>query len=397
MENKKILISGAGIAGLTLAYFLQKEGFQPIIIEKAATLRDGGHMIDFFSSGVSVAEKMGIVPELKEKDHSLETIQQYNSQNKKDFSIYVNAFRAKLNGKFFNFLRTDLIDILYHKIKDEVEIRFNTSISQINQQEDSVKVIFDNNEEESFDLLVGADGFYSNVRNLTYDKELVEKKYLGFYVAGFEHNEKSVAVKEKEFHTMLCPKLQLSTYQLNPQKKISLLVFESPKLGKINFKEKTTLIKKLFKNFAEPAQAIIQNISEDKKMFFDEVSQIKIKEKWYKNRVILVGDAAYCLTLLSGQGASMAMTGAYVLSQQLVQSKGEHTKAFLAYEKVLRPTIEKMQKKAVKNALTFLPTSPFKLWLRNLLLPFFFKKIFLGFIVKQIGADNFFKKKANKF
>lgn len=128
MSIEKILISGAGVGGLTLAYFLKQKGFEPIIIEKTSSLRDGGYMIDFFSSGISVAEKMGIIDQLKEKDHSSNIIIQQNEKGKEQFILNMSGFRASVKGKLFNFLRTDLIDVLYGKVKENVEIRFSTSI-----------------------------------------------------------------------------------------------------------------------------------------------------------------------------------------------------------------------------------------------------------------------------
>ena len=108
--------------------------------------------------------------------------------------------------------------------------------------------------------------------------------------------------------------------------------------------------------------------------------------------MVLIGDAAFCITLLSGQGSSMAMTAAYVLSEQLEKHKDDYNSAFTEYEKSLRPMIENMQKKAVKNAANYVPTSKFNLWVRNLFAPLIFKKIFSGLLIKQLGANNYFEK-----
>jgi 2-polyprenyl-6-methoxyphenol hydroxylase-like FAD-dependent oxidoreductase len=138
---------------------------------------------------------------------------------------------------------------------------------------------------------------------------------------------------------------------------------------------------------------IINEASKKDKLFFDQVTQIRIHDKWHKNRVVLIGDAAFCITLLSGQGSSMAMTAAYVLYEQLEKSRNDYKTAFTEYEKSLRPMIEKMQKKAVKNSATFVPTSKFSLWIRNFFTPLVFKKIFSSLLIKQLGADNYFEKK----
>lgn len=82
-DSKKILISGAGIGGLTAAFFLYQYGFAPVVIEKSNTLRDNGYMIDFFSSGVHVSEQMGIVQALRKKDHGSSIIKQFNEKTRK--------------------------------------------------------------------------------------------------------------------------------------------------------------------------------------------------------------------------------------------------------------------------------------------------------------------------
>jgi 2-polyprenyl-6-methoxyphenol hydroxylase-like FAD-dependent oxidoreductase len=391
MGNKKILISGAGVGGLTLAYFLQKKGFQPIVIEKSESLRDGGYMIDFFSSGISVAEKMEIIDQLKEKDHRSNIIIQQNEKGKKQFILNMSGFRSSVKGKLFNFLRTDLADVLYAKVKENVEIRFSTSIKNVAQDTDRVTVVFEDGQQETFDLLVGADGLSSNVRKKVYAPEKIEELYLDYYVCALEHNIPT-NVNKGEVISMICPKRQIMTYATGNGISNSLFVFKSPKRKHLTTKEEVEVLKKEFTDFAFPVPEIIKEASKKEKLFFDQVTQIRIHDNWYNNRVVLIGDAAFCITLLSGQGSSMAMTAAFVLSEQLEKHKDNYKTAFSEYEKLLRPMIEKMQKKAVKNAATYLPTSKFSLWIRNLLAPLVFKKIFSGLLIKQLGANNFFDK-----
>jgi len=392
MNNKKVLISGAGIGGLTLAYFLHKNGYQPVIIEKADSLRDGGYMIDFFSSGISVAEKIDIIPQLKEKNHGTNIIIQQNERGIKQFVLNMSGFRAAVNGKLFNFLRTDLADVLYETIKDHVEIRFSTSIETITQNKKEVTVTFNNNMQETFDILVGADGLRSNVRSKIYPPEKVEELFLGYYVCALEHNV-TMNVNKGEVISMLCPKRQVMSYDTGNGVSNSLFAFQSEKQKHLTSAEEVEVLKKEFTDFVSPVPEIIDEAAKKERLFFDQVTQIRIHDKWYKNRVVLIGDAAFCITLLSGQGSSMAMTAAYVLSEQLKKYGDNVAQAFEGYERELRPMIETMQKKAVKNAATFVPSTKFNLWIRNLFAPLVFKKIFSPLLIKQLGANNYFEKK----
>jgi 2-polyprenyl-6-methoxyphenol hydroxylase-like FAD-dependent oxidoreductase len=287
-------------------------------------------------------------------------------------------------------LRTDLSDVLYEKIKDDVEIRFSTSIKSITQDEELV-VVLDNGKQETYDILIGADGLRSNVRSKIYPPQKVEELYLGYYVCALEHNV-PINVSKGEVVSMLSPKRQIMTYDTGNGVSNSLFVFQSEKQKHLTTSGEVGILKKEFADFASPVPEIIDEAAKKEKLFFDEVTQIRIHDKWYKNRVVLIGDAAFCITLLSGQGSSMAMTAAYVLSEQLKKYGDNVTQAFESYERELRPMIETMQKKAVKNAETYVPSTKFNLWIRNLFAPLVFKKIFSPLLIKQLGANNYFER-----
>lgn len=397
MKNKKILISGAGVAGLTLAYFLKEHGFEPTVIERAATLRDGGYMIDFFASGIFVAEQMGINNELAKRNHNTLLLRQFNNKGKKTLKLNVGSLKTHLESKgeggFYNFLRTDLVDALYQHIKSSVPVHFSTSIKTVQETNTAVEVTFDDDSQESFDLLVGADGIHSNVRELVFSSENIEQLFLGYYVAGLSHNVPFPSKHKGEIISHIQPKKQIMTYEITEGGSNSLFVIKSDKLPKLQHQQRIDLLRREFEGFVEPIPAILDEATKLDNIYFDEVSQIRIKGAWNKGRTVLVGDAAYCITLLSGQGASMAMTGAYVLAQQLIATKGEYQQAFANFEKNLRPNIETMQHKAVKNAASYLPSSSFALWLRNLLAPILFTKLFSPLVIKQLGAYNYFEGK----
>lgn len=391
MNSKKVLISGAGIGGLTVAYFLKQKGFMPIVIEKSDSLRDGGYMIDFFSSGISVSEKMDIIDELKKRDHGSNIVKQYDEKGKKTLSLNMAGFRAAVSGRLFNFLRTDLADVLYEKVKDQVEIRFSTSIKNITQDERNAKVIFEDGSEETFDLIIGADGLNSNVRQKVFNTAQIEKLYLGYYVCAVQHNV-PLDIKKGEVISMLSPKRQIMTYDTGNGVSNSLFIFKIPMQKNLTTGEEIDVLRREFAEFVSPVSEIIDEAAKKESLFFDQVTQIRMHGNWHNNRVVLLGDAAYCITLLSGQGASMAMTGAYVLAEKLGKFSNDYNKAFSEYENELRPMIETMQKKAVKNAATYVPTTRFNLWVRNLLAPIVFKKIFSPLLIKQLGAFNYFEK-----
>jgi len=181
MQNKKILISGGGIAGLTMAYWLHSHGFQPTVIERASEIRTDGYMIDFVGTGWDIANKMGIIPQLQEKNYDLSSVVYKNAkgQTTAEMSIADLYTASGVGNKYVTLDRADLVELLYERVKGTVEVRFDTSIGQVRQSTECVMVTFANGATEEFDLLIGADGIHSNVRKQLFGAEEEFAHFLG--------------------------------------------------------------------------------------------------------------------------------------------------------------------------------------------------------------------------
>jgi 2-polyprenyl-6-methoxyphenol hydroxylase-like FAD-dependent oxidoreductase len=103
-------------------------------------------------------------------------------------------------------------------------------------------------------------------------------------------------------------------------------------------------------------------------LYFDAVSQIRMPG-WAHGRVVLLGDAGYCPALLTGQGTTLAMMGAYILAGELHLARGDHRRAFAGYEQAFRPVVSREQKKAGANARVLVPATPFGLWVQTYVVP----------------------------
>ena len=99
-------------------------------------------------------------------------------------------------------------------------------------------------------------------------------------------------------------------------------------------------------------------------LYIDRVSQIRM-DRWTQGRVALVGDAAFCVSLLGGQGSALAMVAAYILAGELKRANGNHEAAFARYQERLGAFIAGKQQAAIKLAPFFAPKSRFGLFLRN--------------------------------
>ena len=383
MDNKNILISGAGIAGTTLAFWPKKFGFNPTIIENSPALREGGHAIDFMGAGFDVAEKMKIIPALKAVDINFSKLVFVDSNDKERGSMNYQKIKNFLNGRAFTLFRSDLAKVIYQNIDKDVEIIFGDTITKIDQNEQEISVSFKNGTTRNFDLLVGADGLHSNVRKLVFGNESQFEKYYGYYTSSFTIDNFSIG--NNAFSMYNVPYKQVAVFSKSGNSTTTFFIFASPeKLSYQHYdiERQKQILKSEFENCGWKCPELLSKIDSTTDFYFDYVSQIKM-DNWYKGRVALVGDAGYCPSLLSGKGSTLAMVGAYILAGELKQANGNYKTAFERYEILFKPFMVKKQKSAQSFAKSFVPKSNFGIWLRNKLFKLMSSSIFSKLFINQ--------------
>jgi 2-polyprenyl-6-methoxyphenol hydroxylase-like FAD-dependent oxidoreductase len=360
----RVLISGAGVAGPCLAYWLRRHGFEPVIVERSPRLRTGGYIVDFWGAGFEVADRMGLVPRILRYGFPIREVRQVNRTGRRVGGFAVNVFARMTGGRFTSVPRSDLAASLYGALGGQAETIFDDSVTSVEDLGDEVRVQFEHAPSRAFDLVVGADGLHSEVRRLAFGEEATWERYLGmkvaaFIVTGYRPRDELVYV----MHTELGQ--QVSRFSMRDDRTMFLFIFAdaNPELP-ADLGGQRALLRERFSDSGWECPGILAALDDTDSLYMDRVSQIHM-ERWSHGRVALVGDAEYCVSLLGGQGSALAMVGAYVLAGELKRASGDHVAAFARYQARLGSFLIMKQGAAVRFAPFFAPRSRLGIFLRN--------------------------------
>jgi len=385
MDEKRVLISGGGIAGLTLAVALKKSGFAPLVIERDPAPRDEGYMLDFFGAGWEVAERLGLLKKLRAVKYPIETLDFADAAGRNFLHVPVERIRCALGGKYTYLRRSDLERILTGSAKSAgVEIRYGAALVSVNDKGASVAARFEDGKTDEFALVIGADGVHSRVRRLAFGLEQDFARPLGLYVAAFHKHGPHPLGKSAKFFEQ--PDRVAVFYPLGRDRMDATFAFRHP-VTNVPTDRRLAFVRERFRGFGGLAESLLNEESVSGPIYFDSATQIVMPE-WHRGRIALVGDACGCLTLLSGQGAQMAMAGAYVLADEL-KRRPDHAAAFAAYQAFMKPRIEKKQKDAARSADLVVPTQRSRPWLRRMAMRLMFSRLLMKRSLALFGAGDF--------
>ncbi|KAL8996143.1 MAG: hypothetical protein Q9169_004290 [Polycauliona sp. 2 TL-2023] len=351
----RVLISGAGITGPTLAWFLAKTGAHVTIFEKAHALLPHGQNVDLEGSALAVMEKMGLLDEVRRFNTTEKGCQFIDSRGRPfaPFPIQEGS-RASLTSEF-EILRADLSAILYNATKDHpnIEYRFNTTVKKvISNDGDSVKIESSHGETQEYDLLVAADGQWSKVRRQCFPPESVKVNDLG--MTAIYWTIPRLPHDNDYWNIYLALQARIITLRPDPYGTIRAMITRMPcnEAQKNEWMEaarsgkpvQQALLRKEFADAGWQAERLLDSMDQAPDFYFHVIQQIKMS-KWSTGRVVCLGDAAFAPSPLTGMGTSLAVTGAYVLAGELskLNRNDSPTKALESYERVFRPFVEKSQ------------------------------------------------------
>ena len=360
----KVLIVGAGIAGPTLAFWLNKSGHEVTIMEHASELRSGGYLIDFWGAGFDVAERMGIVPELRTRGYVFTEARAIDRNGRTIASFNPEAV-IESNKRYLSIPRTDLASVIYDSIGGAVEMVLGDTVRDLADDGERVRVTFESGSTRDFDLVFGADGLHSRVRRLAFGPDEQFEKYLGLVVAAFDAER---YLQRDELVAMMYAEVGFQAIRLSFRDDATLLLFSLRHDGDVPTERaaQESLLREKLSGTGWEVPEMLEAMPHAKNFYFDSASQIRMPS-WSTGRIALVGDAGAGPSFLAGQGSALAMVEAYTLAAELARTS-DHREAFARYEQRLAPLVRSKQDAAQGLGLAFAPKNRFQLGVRNTVL-----------------------------
>lgn len=349
--TKSVLISGAGVAGPALAFWLTKYGYTTTIVERAEELRDGGYKVDIRGAAVTVIERMGLLDDVRRLHTDIQDASYVDDDGVKRAHLDGDLFGGRSGGDA-ELMRGDLGRLLYDATASSTEYLFGDHITGLTETADGVDVEFASGLRRRFDLVVGADGLHSGVRALTFGPEEQFIKHLGAYVAIFS-TPNHLGLDRAELLHLDVGRITNVYSTAGASNARAFFMFGSEPIA-YERGQSLDVLRNAFAGARWENPRLLASAAEAPDFYFDSLSVVEMN-RWSKGRIALVGDAAYCASPASGQGTSLALVGAYVLAGELAGAGFDD--AFAAYEREMREFVAKNQQLGRANAKRMLPKS----------------------------------------
>ena len=343
-----ILISGAGIAGLTTAYWLRRYGFNPTIVERAGSLVTGGYKIDVRGTALEVIRQMGALDAVIASSTQMQAAKLVDREGNVIGELSGDEFGHRV-GEDLEIVRGTLCEILLAQATG-IDVIYGDVIESITQSPEGTDVTFRTADPQRFDLVIGADGLHSNVRQLVFGDEAKFLRDLGMYLCVYSVPNYMQLDRTEMQYSEVGRVVAIWSTRDDPQAKACFGFAERDR--EIDLRDRgqqEDALRTVYAGIGWEVPRLLELMPEATDWYFDVAAQVDLAE-WARDRVTLVGDAGYCASPMSGQGSSLALIGAYVLAGELAAASGDHQAAFAEYERVMRPFVTTNQQLGIQSA-----------------------------------------------
>lgn len=361
----RILISGAGVAGPVLAYWLNRYGFAVTVVERAPAPREaGGHAVDLFRPALDIVDRMGLTRPVQARKTGTERLSFRAENGDRLHTLEIGRLMRVVSDRHIEIMRDDLVKIFYEAVRHDVEHLFGDSITALTENAGGVDVAFERGATRRFDLVIGADGLHSNVRRLVFGEESRFSTWIGAYLAvmsipnylGLRDRMEGVTGVNRMVGVYggAHPDDARAVFLFRPAAELD---YHHRDVGR-----QKELLRRRFAGLGwEVPRLLGEELDNTPAFYFDSITQLRM-DGWSRGRVSLAGDAGYCPGPAVGGSTSLAVVGAYVLAGELAEARGDHTRAFPAYEWEIGDYVRRSRTFAVGAARRLIPATRLDLW-----------------------------------
>ncbi|WP_155375371.1 FAD-dependent monooxygenase [Catellatospora vulcania] len=337
----QVLISGASIAGPALAYWLHEYGMTSVVVERHDGIRPGGQTVDLRGAGRTVARRMGIEDAVRARSTGEDGVAFVDARNRVKAAFAADVFGGEGFVAELEILRGELAELLHERTRERTEYVFGDRITAVDDRDDEILVSFAHGPDRAFDVVVAADGIGSTTRGLVFGDE-ARVTPLGLYTAYLTIPRAASDGSWARWHNAPGGRVvALRPDNLGTTR--ALMSFLCPPRGyeRLPAAEQKELLRRVFADAGWEAPRVLRELDAADEFYCELVGQVRAP-RWSRGRVVLLGDAGYCASPISGMGTSLALVGAYVLAGELAAQPG-HRAAFGSYERIMRPYVAQAQ------------------------------------------------------
>jgi 2-polyprenyl-6-methoxyphenol hydroxylase-like FAD-dependent oxidoreductase len=349
-----VLVSGAGFAGLATAYWMNRLGYRVTVVEAAGGLRKGGTPVDIEGEAINVLTRMGAIDAVRAKALPPRRLEFKNADDTTLGVLEAQAISDDAPNEKYEIHRDDLLEILFASVRGSAEVVFGRSIKQLENGPDDVTVTFSDGSRCSYALVFGCDGNRSNTRRLAFgDTEDFSYFMGGYFFIKVVPTTALLPAKTSQIFSVPGRTALLNGYD---DRTDIVLVFRSGCEIAYDYRDRAQQRRMLHDHFdglGWKVPAMLDYVDADDEFYFDKINQIRMPS-WSKGRVVLVGDAGYCVSPVAGMGGSMALLGAAGLADALRRHGVDHAAAFREYHDRLCPLVKEVQEKAVSAGMALM-------------------------------------------
>lgn len=357
-RNSRILVSGAGVAGLTCAAWLGRGGFKPLVIEKAPSIRADGYIISLSHASYHYARELGVLEQIRARNSGIARSSYHDRHGRAMLELdYADLFAGI---DVVQIMRDDLQTILHEAAREVADIRLGTTITALEEHGDETAVTFSDGTAAMFDVVIGADGLHSNTRSLAWPESAVTRHYLGLHSSAYRlPNTLGLA---RRFENHMERNRYMCVYTTRDGDLACVFIWQCAERTPPPAAARAQALNRSYDGAPVLVRQVLDEFPGTGSVYMDPLIQIELGS-WSRGNTVLLGDAAHCLTLLSGQGASSAFWGACALADALCER--ERADAFAHYERTLKPVTTQLQPATRRAARWYVPQTPLRYFVRD--------------------------------